>query len=342
MSPVLSHVISRWRTDLNPAILQAVHLSKQYAVRGGIFSSRRGAIKAVQDVSFELSEGKTLGVVGESGCGKSTLARLLIRLEEPTSGEVIFDGENLTSLSPSTLFQFRRKIQMVFQDPYSSLNPRLTVEEIIRDPLIVHRMGSRAEQLKRVEELLEKVGLSSEAMSRYPHEFSGGQRQRIGVARALALNPKVVIADEPVSSLDVSVQAQVLNLLVSLQKDMGLTYLFITHDLSVVEFISDEIIVMYLGRIMERGETRAIFAKPAHPYTRALLDAVPRPQPHKRSEKMLLHGETPSPLNPPSGCPFHPRCAFMIPDCKKFLPVLEAVSAEDSAHLAACIRKSEI
>ena len=327
---------------MNRAILKAVHLSKEYPIRGGFLSSKRGAIKAVQNVSFELPEGKTLGVVGESGCGKSTLARLLLRLEEPTSGEVIFDGENLANLPPSKLFAYRRKMQMVFQDPYSSLNPRLTVEEIIRDPLIVYRIGSRAEQLKRVEELLQKVGLSAETMKRYPHEFSGGQRQRIGVARALALNPKVVIADEPVSSLDVSVQAQVLNLLVSLQKEMGLTYLFITHDLSVVEFISDEIIVMYLGRIMEKGTTQTIFAKPAHPYTRALLEAVPRPEPKKRREKSLLPGETPSPLNPPSGCQFHPRCAFMIPDCKKTLPELEAVSAADPSRLAACIRKAEI
>lgn len=328
---------------LSEALLQAKDVVKHYPVRGGIFSSHRGAVRAVQGVSFDLKKDATLGLVGESGCGKSTLARLIIRLEEPTSGEVFFEGRNVAALSGTEFFRFRRSVQMVFQDPYSSLNPRMTVGEIVRDPLIVHRIGKRAEQVEKVREMLVRVGLPADADMRYPHEFSGGQRQRIGVARALVLKPDVIIADEPVSSLDVSVQAQMLNLLVSLQRDMHLTYLFITHDLSVVEYISDEIIVMYLGRVMESGATVEIFARPAHPYTRALMEARPQPDPERRSEKMVLQGETPSPMNPPSGCPFHPRCPYMIPACTKAVPPLEPVDSDASpSHLAACIRKREI
>ena len=315
---------------------------KHYPLRGGIFSKQIGYVQAVQEVSFDLEKGETLGLVGESGCGKSTLARTIIRLEEPTSGSVLFKGRDLAELSRSELFLLRRDIQMIFQDPYSSLNPRMTVGEIVRDPLIVHKMGRGVEQVERVRELLRRVGLSADLMERYPHEFSGGQRQRVGVARALALDPKIIIADEPVSALDVSIQSQVLNLLVSLQKDLGLTYLFISHDLSVVEYISDRIAVMYLGRIVEMGKTEEIFARPAHPYTRALMEAIPVPDPRRGAKKIILKGEIPSAVSPPPGCAFHPRCPFAKEECKEAIPPLEPLDVKNPDHLVACIRKKEI
>jgi oligopeptide/dipeptide ABC transporter ATP-binding protein len=324
-------------------ILRIISLVKHYPLRGGIFSRKIGYVKAVQDVSFDIVKGETLGLVGESGCGKSTLARAMILLERPTSGKVVFEGRDIAALSSKELFQVRRRIQMIFQDPYSSLNPRMTVGEIVRDPLIVHKMGTGREQNERVALLLSRVGLSADMTDRYPHEFSGGQRQRIGVARALALDPQLLIADEPVSSLDVSVQSQVLNLLTQLQKDLGLTYLFISHDLSVVEYISDRIAVMYLGRIVEMGDTKEIFLNPAHPYTRALMEAVPVPDPKRGGRKIVLKGEPPSAINPPSGCAFHPRCAFALEACKKDIPPLELFKEDDaSPHLVACIRKGEI
>jgi oligopeptide/dipeptide ABC transporter ATP-binding protein len=320
-------------------------LKKYYPVRGGVFAAKIGDVRAVDGVSFEVKEGETLGLVGESGCGKSTLGRTVMRLEEPTDGRVYFEGKDLAHASKTELFQLRRDVQAIFQDPYSSLNPRMTVGEIVREPLLVHKIGTRAEQVEKVRALFETVGLTSEMMDRYPHEFSGGQRQRIGIARALALDPKLVIADEPVSALDVSVRSQVLNLMVKLQRERNLTYIFISHDLSVVEHVSDSIAIMYLGRIVEIGSADTVFAKPAHPYTRALLEAVPVPDPDARHESVPIKGEAPSPIAPPPGCPFHPRCPYAIPACKQAIPPLEPVTPMNGAtrpHLAACIRKHEI
>ena len=327
-------------------ILVVDGLKKYYPVRGGILDGKIGEIRAVDGVSFTLRKGETLGLVGESGCGKSTLGRALNRLEEPTEGTVLFEGKDLAHASGKELFSLRRDIQMIFQDPYSSLNPRMTIGEIVREPLLVHRVGRKAEQVEKVRELLEVVGLPGDTLGRYPHEFSGGQRQRVGLARALTLEPKLVIADEPVSALDVSVQSQVLNLMVRLQRERNLTYVFISHDLSVVEYISDAIAIMYLGRIVEVGPVETIFERAAHPYTKALIEAIPVPDPRRRPEAKPLEGEAPSPVSPPPGCAFHPRCPFAISACSEVLPVLEAVgsSEEDGGreHLVACIRRGEI
>ena len=320
-------------------------LKKYYPVRGGVFAAKIGDVRAVDGVSFDVKEGETLGLVGESGCGKSTLGRTVMRLEEPTAGRVFFEGADMAHASKSELFRLRRDVQAIFQDPYSSLNPRMTVGEIVREPLLVHGIGTRAEQVEKVRALFETVGLTGEMLERYPHEFSGGQRQRIGIARALALDPKLVIADEPVSALDVSVRSQVLNLMVKLQRERNLTYIFISHDLSVVEHVSDSIAIMYLGRIVEIGPADTVFAKPAHPYTRALLEAVPVPDPDVRRQSAPIKGEAPSPIAPPPGCAFHPRCPFAIPACKLDIPPLEPMGAANGAarpHLAACIRKHEI
>ena len=323
-------------------ILKVRGLQKFYPIRGGILGTKQAEVRAVNGVDFDLKEGETLGLVGESGCGKSTLGRTVMRLEEPTGGHVFFEGWDLAHANRHELFKLRGDLQMMFQDPYSSLNPRMTVGEIVREPLIVHRIGNKAEQVQRVIELLGRVGLGGEQIDRYPHEFSGGQRQRVGIARALALNPRVIIADEPVSALDVSVQAQVINLMVKLQKEFGLTYVFISHDLSVVEYISDTIAIMYLGRIVEKAPRDIIFQNPRHPYTRALIDAIPKPDPRRKREYVPLAGEAPSPVNPPRGCPFHPRCPYMIEQCKVALPPLEQVPGSDEGHVAACVRKHEI
>ena len=333
-------------------LLAATDVKKHYPVRGGVFGGRVGVVRAVDGVTFSIRRGETLGLVGESGCGKSTLGRVLNRLEAPTSGHVAFEGRDIAGAAGRELHALRRDIQMIFQDPYSSLNPRMTIGEIVREPLLVHRFGSRAEQVETVRELLEIVGLTGDLLGRYPHEFSGGQRQRVGLARALALEPKLVIADEPVSALDVSVQSQVLNLMVRLQRERELTYLFISHDLSVVEYISDTIAIMYLGRIVEIGSSGTIFDRPAHPYTRALIQAIPEPDPTRRREAVPLAGEAPSPLSPPSGCPFHSRCPFAIPECSEVAPVLEVVGGGarpdvlgapgPAEHRAACIREGEI
>jgi oligopeptide/dipeptide ABC transporter ATP-binding protein len=301
-------------------LLEARGLVKHYPVRGGLFSRAKGAVRAVDGVSFSLAPRETLGLVGESGCGKTTLARLVLRLEEPSAGGLFFDGEDLLALSARALRARRRDFQIVFQDPMSSLNPRMTVGDILAEPLVVHGVARGAEADRRVEALLAQVGIPASWQARYPHEFSGGQRQRIGVARAIALGPKLVVCDEAVSALDVSVQAQVLNLLLELRERLGLAYLFISHDLSVVRHVSDRVAVMYLGQIVEQAPTPALFGAPAHPYTKALLSAIPVPDPRRRPERIVLRGDVPSPANPPPGCRFHTRCPAVLPRCSREVP----------------------
>jgi len=290
------------------------NLVKYFPVRGGLFQRVQGWIQAVDDVSFTISEGETLGLVGESGCGKTTVGRSILSLINPTSGSVSFDGTNLFGLPPRQLKEMRRKMQIIFQDPFSSLDPRMTIGESVGEGLRIHHVGMPEERREQVLDILHKVGLEEYHAQRYPHEFSGGQRQRVGIARALALKPKFIIADEPVSALDLSIQAQVLNLLRDLQSEMGLTYLFIAHNMSVVKHISDRVAVMYLGKIVEVAPTQELFNYPLHPYTRALLSAVPVPDPRRKRERIILSGDVPSPLNPPTGCRFNPRCPQVMAD----------------------------
>ncbi|TKI56271.1 dipeptide ABC transporter ATP-binding protein [Brevibacillus antibioticus] len=314
-------------------LLIVKNLKKYYPITGGVLGGEVGVVKAVDDVSFTVKSGETLGLVGESGCGKSTTGRSLLRLIEPTSGEITFDGTDVMSLSTDAMRKMRRDMQIVFQDPFASLNPRHNIEKILEEPLIVHGLGSSAERKKRVQEMLEIVGLSSYHASRYPHQFSGGQRQRIGIARALMLKPKLIVADEPVSALDVSIQSQVLNLMQDLQREFGLTYLFIAHDLSVVRHISDRVGVMYLGRIVELTTSSQLYSNPLHPYTKALLSAVPSPDPDAVRERVILQGDVPSPAKPPSGCTFHTRCPHVTEECRTVRP--EFADTGDG-HFVAC------
>ena len=317
-------------------LLEVRNLKKYFPVRGGVLRRVVAQVRAVDDVSFSIDRGRTLGLVGESGCGKSTLGRAVLRLHEPTSGEVILDGRPVTGLNARELRERRREMQIVFQDPYASLNPRRTVLQTLREPLDLHAIGTRAERHRRVEELLEIVGLRAQVASRYPHEFSGGQRQRIGIARALALDPKLIVADEAVSALDVSVQAQVLNLISDLQRRLGISFLFISHDLAVIQHVSHDVSVMYLGKLVETGSVDSVYADPKHPYTRALFSAVPVPDPLRKSRRIVLPGDVPSPANPPPGCPFHTRCPEVQPECRRLMPATIDVGGGDAPHRVAC------
>ena len=313
-------------------ILSVKNLKMHFPVKEGILLRASRFNKAVDGVSFDIQPGETLGLVGESGCGKSTLGRCIARLYNPTDGRVEFDGEDITHLRGRALLPWRRHIQMIFQDPMESLNARHTVGDIIEEPLIIHGIGDRASRAKRVRELLDIVGLPARSVSRYPFEFSGGQRQRIGIARSIALNPRLIICDEPVSALDVSIQSQILNLLIELQQEFNLSYLFIAHDLAVVKHISDRIAIMYLGRIVEESSGEGIYAAPKHPYTRSLISAIPVPDPHRQVTREVIRGDVPSPINPPSGCSFHPRCPHVMERCKVETPLLR----QKGDHLVAC------
>ncbi|MFX3619278.1 MAG: ABC transporter ATP-binding protein [Sporolactobacillus sp.] len=318
---------------MRETLLKVENLKKYYPIKSGIFDKTTETVRAVDGVSFTLAQGETLGIVGESGCGKSTTGRMIMRLIEPTEGSVVFEDKNILTISKREMRRMRRDVQMIFQDPFASLNPRQTIGDIIEEPMIVHKIGNRQARRKRVNELLELVGLSSYHAKRFPHQFSGGQRQRIGIARALAVNPKLIIADEPVSALDVSVQSQVLNLLQELQEKFNLTYIFIAHDLSVVRHISDRVGVMYLGKLVELSESEQLYERPMHPYTKALLSAVPIPDPENKTERIILSGDVPSPAHPPSGCPFHDRCPSAMDICSKEVPHLKKM---EDGRLVSC------
>lgn len=325
------------RSGRENILLEVNHLVKYFPVRGGMLQRVRPWVRAVDDVSFFVRKGETLGLVGESGCGKTTLGRAILRLVEPTSGQVLFEGSDIAQMRAGALKKMRRHMQIIFQDPFSSLDPRMPIGESISEGLIIHGIGNSEERYERVQEVLRKVGLYPEHARRYPHEFSGGQRQRIGIARILVLQPKFVVCDEPVSALDVSIQSQILNLLRRLQAEFGLTYLFIAHNLSVVEHISDRVAVMYLGKIVELTSREDLYENPLHPYTLALMSAIPVPNPTASRERIILTGGVPSPLNPPSGCRFHPRCPLAIDLCQKVEPEFREIYA---GHLVACHRVS--
>jgi oligopeptide/dipeptide ABC transporter ATP-binding protein len=315
------------------SLLEIRDLKKHFPVGEGLFSRGKGAVKAVDGVDLDVKEGETLGLVGESGCGKSTLGRAILRLIEPTGGEVKFQGKNLLALSQRELRDMRREMQIIFQDPYASLNPRMRIGDIVGEGLEIHKLAKGRAKRERVMELLHQVGLREDHYGRYPHEFSGGQRQRIGIARALAVSPKFIVCDEPVSSLDVSIQAQIINLLQELQEKLRLTYLFISHDLRVVEHISHRVAIMYLGKVVEIADSETIYRDPKHPYTRALLSAVPMPDTGRKKERVVLEGDVPSPVNPPSGCAFHPRCSYRQPLCSQSEPPLDF---DADGHGVAC------
>jgi len=322
---------------MSAPLLEVRGLTKHFPVRAGVLMRQIGTVHAVDDVSLTLDRGETLGLVGESGCGKSTVGKTLLRLHEPTSGTIFFEGRDITALGRAAMRALRREIQIVFQDPLESLNTRHSVGRILEEPFVIHALGTAAERRRWIAELLERVGLPGDAAQRYPHEFSGGQRQRIGIARAIALRPKLLVCDEAVSALDVSIQSQVLNLLLDLQQEMNLALIFIAHDLSVVKHMSDRVAVMYLGQIVEHASAESIYSHPRHPYTRALLSAIPVPDPtdreRRRASRIVLAGDVPSPIDPPSGCRFHPRCAFARADCAARAPVLEiaAITGRDGA-----------
>ena len=331
-------------TDNGKTLLEVKGLKKYFPIKKGFLRKEVGNIRAVDDVSFFINEGETLSLVGESGCGKTTTARCILRAVDPTSGEILYHSKDggvvdVAGLSHSQLRTLRREMQMIFQDPFSSLNPRMTLLDIVGEPFVVNKIGSRRDREERVAELLSLVGLRPEFMRRFPHAFSGGQRQRIGIARALALNPRLIVADEPVSALDVSVQAQVLNLMLDLQEELGLTYLFVAHDLSVVKHISDRVAVMYVGKLVEIAPTEEIFSAPKHPYTAALMSSVPEPDPRARKDRVVLQGEVANPANPPTGCYFNPRCTYAIDVCRTETPQLREISPK---RFVSCHRAEEL
>ena len=323
--------------DENSVLFEIKNLVKHFPITGGILGREVARVHAVDGVSFQLKKGKTLGLVGESGCGKSTLGRALLRLVEPTSGQIFFEGKEITHMGSAELRHMRREMQIIFQDPFASLNPRMSIREILSEPFEIHGLyRGKAEREQKLQELLAEVGLPPDAAQKYPHEFSGGQRQRIGIARALALHPKLIVADEPVSALDVSIQSQILNLMMDLRDKYGLSYIFIAHDLAVIEHISDEVAVMYLGKIVEHASGDALYKHPRHPYTRALIASIPEPKIGEKRKKTILKGDVPSPMNPPSGCRFHPRCPFAQDICSKEQPQLRNLGTAAEPHMVAC------
>lgn len=323
-------------------LLEICDVEKHFPVYGGILKKKVANVYAVDGVSLSVNRGETVGLVGESGCGKSTLGRTILKLYKPTNGEIYFEGENITNYSTSQMRPIRRDLQVIFQDPYESLNSRHTIGKIIEEPMLIHNIGDPKSRKKKAMDLLEKVGLQNSAYYRYPHEFSGGQRQRIGIARAISLEPKLIVCDEPVSALDVSIQSQVMNLLIDLQKEMDLAYIFIAHDLAVVRHISDKVAVMYLGKIVEYTDADSIYENPLHPYTKALISAIPEADPTKKKDRIILQGDVPSPIDPPSGCSFHTRCPYAKDKCKTESPELKNYGKEDKEQLVSCHYAGEV